>query len=383
MKRIINSLKKEDSSSCDFLIVILVTALVIFGVVMVFSASYYKSINQTEDGSPYFFLKKQAVFALLGFVIMWITSRIDYHIWGKLSKPIFFIGVGLLVLVLTPLGIEENNASRALSIGFTIMPGEIAKATTLIFVAAFLAKKNRRIESLKEGILPMLLVMAVVGGLIIKQPNLSTALTICGIVGGMMFIAGLKWRYVFAALFGAGGLIALLVTLGGHIGGGHWRTRIISFLDPFEDALGDGYQVVQSLLALGSGGLKGVGLGKSIQKTLYLPEPQNDFILSILGEELGLIGTLTLLTVFLVLIWRCFTIALHANDRFGMYLASGITLMLGIQVVFNVAVVTSSMPNTGVALPFISYGGNSLWIFMGSMGMLLNVSRKSNMKDKL
>lgn len=384
MKRLINYLRKDDGTTCDFAIVVLVTALVIFGVVMVFSASYYKSMNLTETGTPYFFLKKQGIFAILGFILMWITSKMDYHLWGKFSKPIFACGVFLLILVLTPLGAEANNATRAIDIGImNIMPGEIAKVTTLIFTAAFLARQNTRIYSLKKGILPLVGVMMLVGGLIILQPNLSTALTVCAIVAGMMFIAGLQWRYVFMATGTASGLVAFLVLVGGHIGGGHWKTRIVSFLDPFADALGDGYQVVQSLLAFGSGGLKGVGLGKSIQKTLYLPEPQTDFILPIIGEELGLIGTLTLLTVFLLLIWRCFTVALNARDRFGVYLASGITLMLAIQVVFNVAVVTSSMPNTGVALPFISFGGNSLWLFMGSMGILLNISRKKNTEDKL
>ena len=161
----------------------------------------------------------------------------------------------------------------------------------------------------------------------------------------------------------------------------HWKKRIVAFTDPFADALGDGFQVVQSLLALGSGGLFGLGLGKSIQKNLYLPEPQNDFIIAIIGEELGLIGLLILLAVYAVLIWRCFHVCLNAPDRFGMLLAGGITIMIGLQVVLNIAVVTSSMPATGIALPFISYGGNALWIFMGCSGILLNISRQSGGKE--
>ena len=381
IKKLVNYLQKDSEDSCDFIVVALVTVLVIFGVVMVFSASYYKSINQ--HGTPYYFLRKQAIFAVVGFIIMWVVSRIDYHVWKRFAKPIFFLNIVLLILVLTPLGLEENNARRALYLGVTVMPGELAKLSTIIFTAAFLSRKSKIIYSFKKGILPMLCVMLCVGIPIIKQPNLSTALTVCAIVVGMMFVAGLQWRYVVGAAGTATGLIAFLVIFGSKIGGGHWKTRIVSFLDPFADALGDGYQVVQSLLALGSGGLKGVGLGKSIQKTLYLPEPQNDFILSIVGEELGLIGTLSLLIVFLILIWRCFYIAMNAKDRFGMYLTSGITLMLGIQVIFNIAVVTSSMPNTGVALPFISYGGNALWMFMAAIGMLLNVSRKNNTESKI
>ncbi len=371
--------RNQNLRQSDFLIIALVTALVIFGVVMVFSASYYKSIN--SSGTPYAFLRKQGVFAIAGFMIMAFFSKLDYHILGKFSKVIFWVGVALLVLVMTPLGSSENNATRAIWIGFTIMPGEIAKITTLIYVAAFLAKEGNRILSFKNGVLPLLGIMLLVGGLIIIQPNLSTALTVCGIVAGMMFIAGLQWRYVIGALGTFGVAVAFLVIFGGHIGGGHWKKRIISFMDPFADKLGDGYQVVQSLLALGSGGLSGVGLGKSVQKTLYLPEPQNDFILAIIGEELGLIGVLLLLTVYLVLIWRCFHVCLNAKDRFGMYLSGGITIMLGLQVIFNVAVVTSSMPPTGVILPFISYGGNSLWLFMAAMGMVLSVSRQSNISN--
>lgn len=371
--------RNNNMSQSDFAIIVLVTMLVIFGVVMVFSASYYKSIN--TSGTPYRFLVKQGVFAVLGFIIMGVCSKINYHVWKKFSKPLMIITVILLVLVLTPLGSSENNATRALYIGITIMPGEIAKMTSIIFVAAFLSKEKDIVLSFKNGFLPMFGLMLILGGLIILEPNLSTALTVCGIIAGMMFMAGLQWRYVITALglFGAG--ITFLVIFGGHIGGGHWKKRIISFMDPFADALGDGYQVVQSLLALGSGGLTGVGLGKSVQKTLYLPEPQNDFILAIIGEELGLIGVLILLAVYLILIWRCFHVALNAKDRFGMYLTGGVTIMLGLQVIFNVAVVTSSMPPTGVTLPFISYGGNSLWLFMAGMGMVLNVSRKSGAYD--
>lgn len=223
----------------------------------------------------------------------------------------------------------------------------------------------------------MLAVMVVFGGLIIRQPNLSTAITVCGIIAGIMFIAGLQWRYVISALVLGSGAIGFLVAFGDKIGGAHWKKRIVSFLDPFADALGDGFQVVQSLLALGSGGLFGLGLGKSIQKNLYLPEPQNDFILAIIGEELGFVGVLALLIVYMLLIWRCFHICLNAPDRFSMLMCGGITVMLALQVILNVAVVTSSMPPTGIALPFISYGGNSLWIFMASMGIMLNVSKKS------
>jgi len=359
----------------DFLIIILTTILVIFGVVMVFSASYYKSIN--DLGSPYSYLLRQGFFAVTGFVIMGVCSVIDYHFYRKICNLILAGSILLLILVLTPLGISEGGATRALYFGVTIMPGEIAKLAVIIFVASFLSKDPKLIFSLKYGIAPVVAVMAVVAGLIIMQPNLSTAITICGIICGIMFLAGLKWRYVFLVLGTGGEGVAFMTLFGDQIGLAHVKKRITSFMDPFADAAGDGFQVVQSLLALGSGGLFGVGLGKSMQKNLYLPEPQNDFILAIIGEELGLIGLLILLVVYGALVWRGFHVALNAPDYFGMLLAGGITIMIGLQVVLNVAVVTSSMPPTGIALPFISYGGNALWICMAAMGILLNISRQA------
>lgn len=361
----------------DFLVVALTTILVIFGVVMVFSASYYKSIN--DLGSPYSYLLRQGFFALTGFVIMAVCSFIDYHIYRRICKLI--LGVSVFLLALTPwFGVSEGGATRALYIGITIMPGEIAKLAVIIFVAAYLSKSKDLILNFKKGIIPMIILMIVVAGLILMQPNLSTAVTICGIVCGIMFLAGLRWLYVFL-VFGAGaGGIAFLTFFGDQIGLAHVKKRITSFLDPFADAAGDGFQVVQSLLALGSGGLFGLGLGKSIQKNLYLPEPQNDFILAIIGEELGLIGLLILMVVYAALIWRGFHVALNAPDLYGFLLAGGITIMIGLQVVLNIAVVTSSMPPTGIALPFISYGGNALWICMAAMGILVNISRQGGSK---
>lgn len=364
----------------DFMVVALVTILVIFGVVMVFSASYYKGIN--EHSSPYYFLIRQGVFAIAGFVIMAFCSILDYHLYRRLSILILAVSLVLLILVFTPLGASEGGATRAIYIGFTIMPGEISKLAVIIFTAAYLASDPKLILSFRKGVLPLLLVMGVFAGLIIKQPNLSTAITVCGIIAGIMFLAGLQWKYIIGAGIAGSAGIAGLVLVGDKIGAAHWKDRVTSFMDPFADALGDGFQVVQSLLALGSGGLFGLGLGKSIQKNLYLPEPQNDFIIAIIGEELGFVGLSLLMLVYAVLIWRCFHICLNAPDRFGMLLAGGITIMLGLQVVLNLAVVTSSMPPTGIALPFISYGGNALWILMGSMGIILNISRRSNSSGK-
>lgn len=365
--------KRNRMKSGDFVLTIVVLALVVFGVIMVFSSSYYSAINDTGD--PYSYLKKDIVWAVLGLGAMFFCAMFDYRLYAKFAPTILMISVVLLALLFTPLGETRNYATRWLGVGeFTVMPGEIAKIAAIIFVSWYLSKDPRRIRSFKEGVLPMLGLCIVFFGLIILQPNLSTAITICGIIIGIMFVAGLNMIYLGGIVgIGAAGIFLLILT----DEGGYRLKRLTSFMDPFQDPLGDGYQVIQSLLALGSGGLFGVGLGKSIQKTLYLPEPQNDFIFAIIGEELGYIGCLALIACYIVLIWRGIHIALNAPDMFGTLLASGISIMLALQVSMNIAVVTSSMPPTGITLPFISYGGNALMLFMGCMGILLNISRHS------
>ncbi|GAB1475181.1 stage V sporulation protein E [Bacillota bacterium] len=365
--------KKIRMKSGDFLMAVLVLALVVFGIIMVFSASYYSSISETGD--PYTYLKDDIKWALLGAGLMLITSLIDYRLYGKLAPLLLISSLVLLILLFTPLGITRNYATRWLGVGgITLMPGEVAKICAIIFVAWFLSRDPKRIRSLTKGVLPLILLCGVFFFLIIKQPNLSTAITICAIIIGMMFVAGLNIMYLITvAVMGGGGILTLALM----DDEGYWLKRITSFMDPFQDPLGSGWQVIQSLLALGSGGLFGVGLGKSIQKTLYLPEPQNDFILSIIGEELGFAGCLALIICYIVLIWRGSHIALNAPDLFGTLIAAGITIMLAVQVILNIAVVTSSMPPTGITLPFVSYGGNALLLFMGSFGILLNISRHS------
>lgn len=347
--------------------------LVIFGLIMVFSASYYYSISQ--DGRAYSYLMKHGMWVILGFGLMAFGAMTDYRQYNNKKFVYFALGVSilLLIIVITPIGTTINGATRWITIGpITLMPGEIAKLGTILFVAWFLGNEPGKIKSVTGGILPVLGLMAVVAGLIIKQPNLSTAITVCGIVVAMMLVAGMKWRYFFgAAGLGAAGILSILLFMKDT----YWYTRLTAFTDPFADPLGSGYQAVQSLLALGSGGLFGVGLGKSVQKNLYLPEPQNDFILAIIGEELGFIGVLLLMVVYCLFLWRGIHIAINAPDQFGLLLGSGIVLMVAIQVILNIAVVTSSIPATGINLPFISYGGNALLIFMFSAGVLINISR--------
>jgi len=361
---------KEGMRPGDFWLMLIVMILVIFGLIMVFSASYYYSLSQ--EGNAYKYLMKHGAWVLIGSAAMIAGALIDYRIYKKFAPALLIIGAVLLLLIFTPLGKEVNGATRWLNLGITVMPGEWAKLFAIIFVAWYFSEDPKRIDSIKYGKLPMLGLMAVYGGLIIKQPNLSTAITVCGIIVCMMLVAGMSWKYIgIAGAAGAGGIAFIVLFMKNT----YWYSRLTSFLDPFEDSLGEGYQAVQSLLALGSGGLSGVGLGKSVQKNLYLPEPQNDFILAIIGEELGYLGILALIIVYCCFIYRGTRVTMNAPDQFGVLLGSGIVLMVAIQVVLNIAVVTSSMPATGINLPFISYGGNALLIFMFCSGILINISR--------
>ncbi|MBQ3389601.1 MAG: putative lipid II flippase FtsW [Firmicutes bacterium] len=361
----------SDRNRGDFILIFTVAVLVIAGIVMVFSASYYTALN--TQGDPYYYLKRDIIWALLGSVLMFVASKLSYKIYNRWALTILIVGVILLLLVFTPFGVSINGARRWIGVaGFTIMPGELAKPAVAIFTASFISKKPEVIHSLKEGILPLLVIMAVMSGLILKQPNMSTAVTVAGIMVIIMMVGGMRIPHLIgltAVGFAAGGALMVMEPY-------RWK-RFTSFLDPFADALGTGFQVVQSLLALGSGGLFGVGIGKSIQKTLYLPEPMNDFIFAIIGEETGYLGCMFFLFLYTIFVWRGIHIAIKCKDLFGTLLAAGLTSMIAIQVVLNIAVVTSSMMPTGIALPFVSWGGNSLAISMGCAGILVNISKNA------
>lgn len=355
----------------DFLLLTMTIVLAVYGLIMVFSASYYFSIS--ENGNPFYYLIRDGIWVVAGLVLMCLGAMIDYRKFNnrKIILAALLACFLLLVIVLTPLGSEANDATRWIRLGpVTIMPGEIAKMGMIFFVAWYYSVDTGRIRTLK-GMLPALFVMLVFAALIIKQPNLSTAITLCGIVVVLMLVAGMKWIYLGGLiLFGGLGILALIL-----IKGGYWMERFTTFTHPFDFEATSGYQIVQGLQALGSGGLFGVGLGQSVTKSLYLPYPHNDFILAIIGEETGFLGVLILILFYTIFIWRGMRIALHCRDEFGMLLAAGTVLMVAIQVVLNLAVVTSSMPATGVNLPFVSYGGNALMIFMFMSGVMLNISR--------
>ncbi len=360
----------------DFIVILLVVGFVVFGIVMVFSASYYSTMNVGE-GDPYYYLKKQCMYAGIGLIGMLLGMVIDYHLYSRFKVPILLGSIILLVLVLTDLGITVNYATRWIVIGgFRITPSEIAKLAAIIFTSSYIYAEPDRIREFR-GLVPLFLIMILYASLIIVQPNLSTAIVIGALMVGIMFVAGMHFLYVAGIL---GVLFAGITYILMFKQNTHWYLRLTNWIDPFENRLGEGYQVSQSLIALGNGGVTGRGLGNSVTKYLYLPEPQNDFIMAIIGEELGFIGILVIMMLYIYLIYRGFIIALHAPDKLGMLIGTGITMMLAFQVIINVAVVTASMPATGITLPFISYGGTSLIIFMSSMGILLNISKKGGEK---
>ncbi|SKC78831.1 stage V sporulation protein E [Maledivibacter halophilus] len=356
--------------SFDFTLMITVLILVVIGIIMVFSSSqYYSFYNYNQDS--YHFLKKNLMWAGIGIVAMLFTMNFNYKGYKRIALPAYIFSIILLVLVITPLGTNLNGAQRWISVGgITIMPSEIAKICGIIFVADTLTRKVKDISNFFKGIIPYLMIIGLYVALILKQPNLSTAITIALIITSMLFVAGMRWLHImFLGTTGVGMIILMIIAKP------YRMRRLVAFLDPFKDPKGDGYQVIQSLFALGSGGLFGVGLGRSVQNKLYIPEPQNDFIFATIGEELGFIGCVTVMLLFLFLIWRGIRIAIHAPDLFSSLLATGITAMIAIQVMINIAVATSSMPVTGIPLPFISFGGNSLAIFMAAVGILLNISK--------
>ncbi len=355
----------------DFLLFMTVLILLSLGTIMVFSAGAPHANNNMND--TYYFIKKQLLYLPLAFLAMFVTMNIDYRKLGKWS-PVFLIGSIALLALVPVIGTELNGAKRWIFIGpINFQPSETAKLAVILFFSYSLSKRKNGLESFFKGLLPYLLLLGVYGGLLLIEPHLSGTIIIFGVACIILFTAGSKIRhFMILSVPAIAGLIALIIFFP------YRRDRLISFLNPFADPSGDGYQVVQSLYAIGSGGLFGRGLGKSMQKFLYIPEPYNDFIFAILAEEMGFIGVVAVLLLFLVFIWRGIKISINAPDVFGSLVAVGITSLVAIQVIINVAVVTSSMPVTGMPLPLFSHGGTSLIFLMAGIGILLNISRYSN-----
>ncbi len=358
----------------DYPIVLMVALLCAFGLVMVFSASYYYAQNTASvnyDG--YYYIRKQAVYLVIGFPMMLLISLIDYKQLERFKVVGILASILLLVAVLI-VGKETNGAKRWIVIGGqSLQPSEIAKFGMMLYMCSFMSKKHKVMQSFTKGMLPMLLVIGVICGLVMLQPNMSMAV-IMGMMGyALLFIGGCDTKQMLLLAVVLALLFALLAIIEPYR-----MARLTSFVDPWKDALGDGYQLVQSYYALGSGGLFGVGLNNSRQKLLYMTYGESDFIFAIICEELGLVGGLAVIAAYGFIVYRGIRIALKCRDRFGSLLAGGITTVFGLQVFVNIGVCTGLLPTTGQALPFVSAGGTSMMIFLAAIGVLLAISRSTN-----
>ena len=358
----------------DWIVFFAVVSLMGFGIIMVFSATSVTAYQKYDDS--FYFLKRQVVWIALALGVMFFLMKIDYHWWFNNSfKPWFYLGISLFLLVLVLfVGTEINGSKRWLSVaGVALQVSEVAKLGMVMFTAWYLNRCQNRIRNFFFGLAPILALLAIVCGLVLLEPDLGTTAVIGATCFVMLFAAGARMLHL-------GSLIAVSMPLGffAMLSEPYRRKRIFAFINPWQDPQGTGFHIIQSLYALGSGGLFGVGLGRSRQKFFYLPEPGTDFIFSVLGEELGLVGASIVIGLYFLLAWRGLMIALRAQDLLGSMLAVGITTMITLQAIVNIGVVTGSLPVTGITLPFISYGGSSLLFMAVGIGLLLNISRYSN-----
>ena len=368
----------------DLPLLIFILVLLAIGLVMLFSASYANSYYL--QGNSYYYISRQAVFAVFGVAAMLLISTFDYHSFHKLAIVIFGVSLFLLVFLLIcryahieSIANWEGDATRWLNFGFvSFQPSEIAKFALIVLFAHMISRNLDRMDTFRYGVVPYVAIMGLVAALIFLESHLSATLIILALGAIMMFVGGTKPRwFLIGGVLVAAVLLFVVVTKGGY-----QMDRIRIWLDPFSSDLDRDltHQTRQSLYAIGSGGLLGVGLGQSRQKYLYLPAPQNDFIFAIVCEELGFVGALVIIVLFALLIWRGVYVSIHARDKFGMLLGLGITFQVGLQAVLNICVVTNTIPNTGISLPFFSYGGTALLMLLGQMGILLNISRSANVE---
>ena len=359
----------------DIWFLIILMLLVCYGLVMLFSAGY--AVALYRRGDAYTYIRPQLLFAAFGAAAMYAASLVDYHIWHKLAWPIMGVSLALLAIVLfMP---EYNGCKRWIvlpGLG-TLQPSEIAKFAVVLVFAHIISLNHDRMQTFATGVLPFMVILGAVTVLMLLEPHLSGTLLILGIGAVLMFVGGtgLKW-FALAGIAGAGAIAAAVVLLPELVP--YAMGRLSSWRDPFADPLGEGHQTIQSLYAIASGGAAGLGLGNSRQKYLYVPEPQNDFIFSILCEELGFVGAALTVVLFLLLFLRGMSIAVRARDKFGALLAVGFVVQVVLQAVLNIAVVTNTIPNTGISLPFFSSGGTSLMMLLGEMGIVLSVSRQAD-----
>ena len=369
--------KQKLNLKIDYILMFACLILVVFGVFMVHSASSVSA--ELRYGNEYFFVKKQIIGAVIGLICCIGLYFVDYHFLHKIKWVALVVSVIMLALVFVPkIGVENYGAKRWLNLGITtIQPSEIAKFAFIIFSASVLSKNYNKVKTLK-GIIPVVFAGCLICGLIIMEPNMSITMCVGLTMIVMLFVGGVSVKHFLLFAIPAMALVPLLIVIEPYR-----LRRLVAFLDPWSSAQGEGFQLVESLYSLGAGGFFGVGYGNSRQKYLFLPFAESDFIFSIIGEELGFIGCLFVIIMFLIIIIHAIKIALRATDRFGCLLASGIATVIAVQFIINVAVVTGSIPPTGLPLPFISAGSTSLVVFMSAIGILLNINRQSSSMENL
>lgn len=364
--------KRRGKIDIPFLVITLV--LLTIGLVMLFSASYaYAFYNK---GNSFYYIERQLLFAVMGIAAMLVVSQVNYKILQKYSLLLYAAAIVLLIIALFMR--DERGFARWIYIGsFSFQPSEIAKFAIIVLFAHFATTNAGKMKTLKYGVLPFAVCLGVVVLLIIAEKHLSGTIIIGALGIAMMWFGGTRLRY-FGMLIGIGAAaVAVILIVPSFME--YATNRVTMWRDPYVDAQGEGYQTIQALIAIGSGGLWGTGLGNSRQKYLYIPAPQNDFIFAVVCEELGFIGATIVLLIFALLIWRGYTIAMNCPDRFGSLLAAGCVTHIGMQVLLNIAVVTNTIPNTGISLPLFSYGGSALMMTLGELGVVLSVSKKSTL----
>ena len=366
---------REASRRIDYVLIITVAALLIVGLMMVYSSTF--DLAYKDFGDPGYFFRRQVLWTVLGLVALIVLARIDYHFWQRMAI-LLMVGALLLLGIVLLVGNTRFGGQRWLLPGGSVQPSELCKLAVVIYIAAWLSSKGERIRQVTYGLIPFAILIGLVTGLIMFQPDLSTAALIALTGGAMFFIAGADLLQLLISLVFGGATFVFLISQMPHS-----ATRVAVFLNPDSDPNGIAYHIRQTLIALGCGGWTGVGLGAGRQKFGYMPAAHTDAIFAVLGEELGLIGCLVVIGLFVALAYRGFKIALEAPDAFGTVLAAGLTCSLIIQALVNIAVVTATLPYAGVPLPFISYGGSSLVVALASVGLLLSISRGKTKKRRM
>lgn len=377
--------RKQSEYFFDYTLLFIVLFLLGFGLIMVYSTSSYEaSISANLKYDEAYYLKHQAFAAVMGFFAMIVVANIPYHFWERFATLGYFVSAILIVLVLTPLGIEVNGARRWLNLGLSVQPAEIAKLCMILFLASFICKMGKGIRT-GRGFWMVLMIPVPICVMVWKiTNNMSSAIIIFGIALLMLFVASPDYkRFVLMGAAGVAAVAALVFAIiqMEHSDLGFRGGRILAWLNPEDYASGTGFQTLQALYAIGSGGIFGKGLGQSMQKLGFLPEAQNDMIFSIICEELGLFGGIAVILLFVLLIWRFMVIANNSSDLFGALLVVGVMGHIAIQVILNIAVVTNTIPNTGISLPFISYGGSSVMFLMVEIGLVLSVAKGIKLKN--